>query len=91
MHALICPIWSRYRRWRYHQPFWCDDKTAAMCGIAHRGCWRCGAGIRFGTLTTAQPHETQPNSPGAVLREYLDHLDAARPANPGCRVGGEGK
>lgn len=43
-HTLICPIRARWRRRRYHQPFWMDDKTAAMLGIARFGCPRCGRG-----------------------------------------------
>lgn len=44
LHALTCPIRSRWLRRRNGQPFWRDDKTAAMLGLAHRGCGRCGRG-----------------------------------------------
>lgn len=43
-HSLICPIRSRWRRWRYHQPFWAQDKTAKMLGVSTFGCPRCGYG-----------------------------------------------
>lgn len=42
IHALICPIRRRWLRRRWHMPFWRDDKTAKMLGIAHLGCSRCG-------------------------------------------------
>lgn len=44
MHAITCPIYRRWRRRRYHQPFWRDDKTAKMLDVAHLGCHRCGRG-----------------------------------------------
>lgn len=44
IHALTCPVRRRWLRWRWHMPFWCDDKTAQMLGIAHKGCPRCGRG-----------------------------------------------
>lgn len=44
MHALICPIRCRWRRWRIHQPFWRDDNVAKMLGVAQYGCPRCGRG-----------------------------------------------
>jgi hypothetical protein len=44
-HVLFfCPIRARYRHWRWHQPFWRDDKTAQMLGVSQYGCWRCGYG-----------------------------------------------
>ncbi|HJR88964.1 MAG TPA: hypothetical protein VJ782_02260 [Aeromicrobium sp.] len=42
LHSLMCPIRARWRRHRYHQPFWSDDKTAQLLGVAHFGCPRCG-------------------------------------------------
>lgn len=45
MHALTCPIARRWRRWRWSQPFWRDDKTAQMLGVARFGCPRCGRGM----------------------------------------------
>jgi len=44
IHALTCNVRRRWRRRRIHQPFWCDDKTAQMLGIAQYGCLRCGRG-----------------------------------------------
>jgi len=44
VHAITCPIRRRWRRQHIGQPFWADDKTAAMLGIAHLGCPRCGRG-----------------------------------------------
>jgi hypothetical protein len=43
-HRLVCPARSRWRRYRYAQPFWRDDKVAAMLGIGQYGCRRCGRG-----------------------------------------------
>lgn len=42
VHRLTCPTRSRFRRWRYHQPLWKDDTTAAWLGIGRYGCRRCG-------------------------------------------------
>lgn len=44
LHTLRCPIRARWRRYRNHQPFWRDDKTAAMLSIHLYGCRRCGRG-----------------------------------------------
>jgi hypothetical protein len=43
-HALLCLVRSRWRHHRYGRPYWRDDKTAAMLGVAHMGCPRCGYG-----------------------------------------------
>ena len=43
-HALTCWARRRYLRWRWHMPFWREDKVAQMLGIADRGCPRCGRG-----------------------------------------------
>ena len=45
MHALTCPIRRRWMRRRYGMPFWRDDKTAQMLGVARFGCPRCGRGM----------------------------------------------
>lgn len=44
LHAITCPIRARWHRRRYRLPFWCDDKVAAMFGVAQYGCPRCGRG-----------------------------------------------
>lgn len=44
VHAVVCPIRSRWRRRRYGQPFWRADKTAALLGVGQFGCPRCGRG-----------------------------------------------
>lgn len=44
LHPLTCPIRSRWLRWHIGVPFWRDDKTATMLGVAHLGCHRCGRG-----------------------------------------------
>jgi hypothetical protein len=62
IHALTCPVRSRWLRWRNHQPFWCDDKTANMLGVAQYGCRRCGHGAmqqRPAAHRTPHPVETQ--------------------------------
>jgi len=43
-HGLWCWPHRVWRRYHYHQPFWRDDKTAKMLGIAHKGCPYCGRG-----------------------------------------------
>lgn len=45
IHALTCPIRRRWLRWRWHMPFWRDDKVAQMLGVAQYGCPRCGRGM----------------------------------------------
>ena len=45
MHALTCPVRRHWLRWRWSQPFWRDDKTAQMLGVARFGCPRCGRGM----------------------------------------------
>jgi hypothetical protein len=44
LHWVVCPIRRRWLRRRWHMPFWADDKTAQMLGIAQYGCRRCGRG-----------------------------------------------
>lgn len=43
-HNLACPITRRWLRRRIRMPFWRDDKTAQILGIASFGCHRCGRG-----------------------------------------------
>ena len=42
VHAVVCPVRSRWRRWLYYQPFWREDNIAIVLDIAHTGCYRCG-------------------------------------------------
>lgn len=44
IHALLCPVTSRYRRWRNGQPFWKDDRITKAMGVNLQGCPRCGRG-----------------------------------------------
>lgn len=53
VHPLVCPVRSRWRRHRYHQPFWRDDKTANMLGIGQTGCHRCGRDCVIPPATTS--------------------------------------
>lgn len=43
-HWLTCWARRRYLRWRWHMPFWRDDRVAQMLGVAEFGCPRCGRG-----------------------------------------------
>jgi hypothetical protein len=43
-HRVICPLRSMWRKRRYHQPLWIDDKVAQRLGVAWYGCRRCGRG-----------------------------------------------
>lgn len=42
LHALICPLRSRWFRYRNHEPFWHEDPVAFMLGRHKQGCFRCG-------------------------------------------------
>lgn len=48
MHTLTCNVRRRWLRWRIGLPFWRDDRTAQMLGVAHVGCPRCGRGSTQG-------------------------------------------
>jgi hypothetical protein len=43
-HTITCPLATRWRERRYHQPPWRLDKTAQMLGVSSYGCPRCGRG-----------------------------------------------
>lgn len=47
IHALTCNVRRRWLRWRIDVPFWRDDKTAQMLGVAQHGCGRCGRGAEL--------------------------------------------
>ena len=44
IHALTCHVRRRWLRWRIGIPFWREDKTAQMLGVAQYGCRHCGRG-----------------------------------------------
>jgi hypothetical protein len=46
VHAVVCNVRLRWLRWRIGMPFWRDDETAKMLGIAQFGCPRCGRGAK---------------------------------------------
>lgn len=58
---LLCPLTSRWRRWRNGQPFWRDDKTAKMLGVADYGCPRCGYGYEKGKQQDTRPTALIPS------------------------------
>lgn len=67
MHALTCNLRRRWLRWRIDLPFWRDDKTAQMLGIAQYGCRRCGRGAAAGVAAESTrpipPAEDYPDMP----------------------------
>jgi hypothetical protein len=67
LHPLTCPVRARWRRRRYSQPFWRDDKTAQMLGVADFGCPRCGHGaIAERDTTHPQPDRPGTDTPGGA-------------------------
>lgn len=54
-HAVTCPFHRRWLRHRWHMPFWRDDKTAQMLGVAEYGCPRCGRGATRQRDAAEQP------------------------------------
>lgn len=43
-HLLTCRIRLAWMGWRYGMPYWREDQTAQMLGVAQYGCPRCGRG-----------------------------------------------
>lgn len=83
-HAITCPLRTRWRRWRYHQPLWRLDKTAQVLGVSFYGCANCGRGA-------IAERDTRPVSAGDrdTLAALLAEHWSARwmPEGHECRCG----
>lgn len=66
VHALWCPLRTRWRQRRYGQPLWRDDRSALMLGISQYGCPRCGRGAAETGRKCAQSADAyRPTTEGA--------------------------